>query len=217
MKQKKPRVAASGFGTDGGLKQKEMIMQRANIVLAVLFCCLLGAAALQAQEATNAYELAPATKLEAFETNVGTIIIKASTDLGVVSGKAGAISVKCKEFTDTATGRKEHGISIEIARPGQFKDVMLVDYDELSSLVGAIDYLYKLDVSVSSLETFDAAYTTKGGLRIAALGTRRTGLVQFGVRDIRINATPVVLSRDEMTRLSSLINQAKAQLDGLRG
>jgi hypothetical protein len=94
---------------------------------------------------------------------------------------------------------------------------MLIDYDELPSLLAAIDYLSKVEVSVSPMETFDAAYTTKGGFRIAALGTRRTGLVQFGVRDTRNNAAPVVFSREEMTRLGSLIDQAKRQLDGLRG
>jgi hypothetical protein len=168
-----------------------------------------------AQEVTNLYPLAPATKLEAFDTNVGTIVIKASTELGAVAAKTGAISVKYKEFTETATGRKEHGIAIEITRPGQFKDVMLIDYDELASLLNAIDYFGKLDVSVSSLDAFDAAYTTKGGFRIAALGARRSGLVQFGVRDTRSNAPPVVLTRDEMVRLSTLIDQAKTQLDGL--
>ena len=191
-------------------------MHRSSLILVTLFWCLLVPTTLRAQEATNAYLIAPATKLEAFETNVGTIIIKATTDLGVVSAKTGVISVKCKEFTDTATGRKEHGLAIEIGWPGQFKDVMLIDYEELGSLLGALDYLNKVDVSVSSLDAFDAAYTTKGGFRVAALGSRRTGLVQFGVRDIRISAAPVVLSRDEMTRLSSLINQVKTQLDGLR-
>jgi hypothetical protein len=73
-----------------------------------------------------------------------------------------------------------------------------------------------MDVSVTPLTAFDAAYTTKGGFRIAALGTRRTGAVQFGVRDARIGSTPVVFSRDDMSRLSSLINQAKATLDSIR-
>ena len=80
----------------------------------------------------------------------------------------------------------------------------------------AIDYITKLDVSVTPLTAFDAAYTTKGGFRIAALGTRRTGVIQFGVRDARSLSTPVVFSRDEMSRLSGLINQAKGVLDSVR-
>jgi hypothetical protein len=191
-------------------------MKRTSLILLTLFGALLKLTPLQAQD-TNSYTIAPATKLEAFNTNVATVIIKGTTDLGAVSAKTATVSVKCKEFTDPASGRREQGIAIEIAQKDQFKDVMLIDYDELSSLLSAIDYLGKLDVSVSAMETFDAAYTTKGGFRIAALGTRRTGLVQFGVRDIRNTAMPVVLSREEMTRLGSLIDQAKRQLDALHG
>jgi hypothetical protein len=191
-------------------------MKRTSLFLLTLLEALLTLTPLHAQD-TNFYTIAPATKLEAFSTNVATVIIKGTTDLGAVSAKTATVSVKSKEFTDPASGRREQGIAIEIAQKDQFKDVMLIDYDELTSLLGAIDYLGKLDVSVSAMETFDAAYTTKGGFRIAALGTRRTGLVQFGVRDIRNNATPVVLSREEMTRLGSLIDQAKRQLDALHG
>ena len=191
-------------------------MQRTKFILFVILGVSLNQEPLRAQD-TNFYPIAPATKLEAFSTNVGAIIIKGTTDLGAVSAKTAAVSVKSKEMTEPASGHKEQGIAIEISRTGQAKDVMLIDYDELPSLLAAIDYLSKLDVSVSPMETFDAAYTTKGGFRIAALGTRRTGLVQFGVRDIRDNTAPVVFSREEMTRLGSLIEQAKRQLDGLRG
>jgi hypothetical protein len=192
-------------------------MKNSRIIPVAVLAGLLTVVSLRGQDTTNVSWMVPATKLEAFETNVGTLIIKGTTELGVVSTRTGVISVRCKEFTDTLTSHKEHGIAIELGTQSQFKDVMLIDYDELGSLLQAIDYMNKLDVSVSPMDAFDAAYTTKGGFRIAALGNRRTGLVQFGVRDIRINAPPMVLSRDEMTRLSSLIDQARKQLDGLRG
>ena len=94
--------------------------------------------------------------------------------------------------------------------------MLQIDYDEISQLVNAINYITKLEVTVTPLNSFDAAYTTKGGFRIAALGTRRSGTVQFGVRDARIGGTPVVFSRDDMSRLSALIDQGKATLDSLR-
>jgi len=185
----------------------------------VLFLTLAAWSALimpvDAQE-TNLWPILPATRLEAFETNVGAITIKGTTDLGSVSAASGVVSVKAKEFTDTRTGRKEHGIAVEISRGGQYRDALLIDDDELGSLLTAIDYLSKLDVSVSPLNAFDAAYTTKGGFRIAALGARRTGLVQFGVRDARVGDAPVPLSRQEMTQLWSLIDQANKLLVGLR-
>jgi hypothetical protein len=158
----------------------------------------------------------PATKLESFETNTGVVIIKGSTDLGGISSDAGDVGVRCRELTDTSTGQKEQGLSLEITPRNQARTVLQIDYDEIGPLVGAIDYITKLEVTVTPLNSFDAAYTTRGGFRIAALGTRRTGMVQFGVRDMRDAGTPVVFSRDEMTRLAALINQGRATLDSIR-
>ena len=161
----------------------------------------------------------PMTKLESFDTNTEVVILKASTDVGSISADSGVVAVKSKEMTDTSTGHKEQGIALEITPRGQARAVLLIDFDEIPSLVAAIDYINKLDVTVTPLTSFDAAYTTKGGFRIAALGTRNTGAVQFGVRDARTSSTPstpVTFSRDQMTRLSDLINQAKSILDSLR-
>lgn len=184
------------------------------IPIAMLGCSLLTNPA--AAQWTNPCPTLPATKLEAFDTNVEVVIFKATTDAGSINGSTGVIAVKCKEITDTSTAHKEQGIALEIVQAGQRKDTMLIDYDEIGSLVSAIDYISRLEVSATPLNSFDAAYTTKGGFRIAALGTRSTGLIQFGVRDARTGSIPVVFSRDEMARLSGLINQAKATLDTLR-
>ena len=193
-------------------------MKNRIIFLVALSGLLFVQTFLRGQE-TNPPPVMALTKLEAFETNVGAIVLKATTDLGSVSTSSGVVSVRYKENTDTSTGRKEHGLAIEIARQFPPKDIMLIDDDELPSLLNAIDYLSKVDVGVTTLGSFDAAYTTKGGFRIAALGTRRTGIVQFGVRDVRTTfplLPPLPLTRDEMTRLWTLIDQAKQQLDALQ-
>ena len=191
-------------------------MRKLNIILIATIGLALLTNWSRAQD-TNNYAFAPATKLEALGTNIGTLIIKATTDVGGVSVKTGVVSVKAREVTDSATGRKEQGVAVEIARQDQYKETMLIDYDELNPLLNNIDYLSKVDVSVTALNTFDAAYTTKGGFRIAALGTKRTGLIQFAVRNTRTSAAPILISREEMTRLWSLIDQAKKQLEALGG
>ncbi len=164
---------------------------------------------------TNVYLLAPMTKLESFDTNTEVVVLKAATDVGSISADAGTVALKCREMTDLSTGRKEQGLSIEITPRSQPREVLLIDYDEIAPLVAAIDYISKLDVTVTPLNSFDAAYTTKGGFRIAALGTRKTGAIQFGVRNARTSSIPVTFSRDQMNRLSALINQAKSILDSL--
>jgi hypothetical protein len=80
-----------------------------------------------------------------------------------------------------------------------------------------MEYLSNLQVSASSLDTFSAEYTTKGGFRIEVFGNRLTGRLQYGIRDARNNLGPVVFSSTDMARLRSLFTQAKAKLDSLSG
>jgi len=178
--------------------------------------CSLLASVARGQETltTTAVLPPPATKLESVETNVGTVLIKGASEIGSVSANTGVVSVKCRVITDTTTGREERGLAIDIGEKG-LKDRMLMDYDEIAPLLKALDYLNKVDASATPLNAFDAVYTTKGGFRIAAMGARRTGSIQFSLRDARVSMAPVQFSRDEMNRFWTLVEQAKKQLDTL--
>jgi len=189
-------------------------MQKLTLVPMVLLGYLIFTNLTAAQSASPV-TAAPATKLGSLEATVSVVVLKGTTDLGSVPGKAGAVAVKCREVTDTSTGQKERGIALEITQKDQPKDVLLVDYDEIARLLSAIEYVRALDPTVTPLAAFDAAYTTKGGLRVAALGTRRTGAVQFAVRDVRLTNAPVVLSPEGMASFSGLISQARTVLDSL--
>ena len=48
---------------------------------------------------TNLF-LLPTTKMEAIQTNIGRVIIKASAQTGTVSAQAGELSVSYKQITD---------------------------------------------------------------------------------------------------------------------
>jgi hypothetical protein len=187
--------------------------------LIAIFVSVVGSALLtlpiRAQE-TNACPPFPATKLEAFETNTDTVIIRATALLGTVSAHGGGVVVRCREITDAGTGHRERGIVMDIAFDAQLEGTALIDYDELDSLLDGLDYLGKLDWSVTSLPDFGAVYTTKGGFRAEARGSRRTGSIEFAVRSTRVNAPRLSLSRDQLGQLRSLIDQAKTKLDSLR-
>jgi hypothetical protein len=191
-----------------------MMRKLIAVLMAVAGGLLLGDPA-RAQE-TNPCVLVPATKLEAFDTNTDTVIIKATAPIGTVTVHGGAVAVRCREITDAGTGRRESGIVVDIAFDGQLEGPTLIDYDELDSLSDGLDYLGKLDWTVTSLPDFSASYTTKGGFRADARGSRRTGNIEFGVRSVRVNVPRLVFSRDQLGQLRSLIDQAKAKLDALR-
>jgi hypothetical protein len=168
-----------------------------------------------AQE-TNPCPLLPATKLEAFDTNTDTVIIKATAPIGSVPAHDGEVSVRCREITDAGTGRRESGIVVDITFGAPKETGLLIDYDELDSLLDGMEYLGKLDWSVTSLPDFQAGYTTKGGFRADARGSRRTGNIEFDVRNNRVNSPRLPLSRDQLGQLRSLVEQAKTKLDSLR-
>jgi hypothetical protein len=184
------------------------------VLIAVASGSLLGGPA-RAQE-TNTCLLVPATRLEAFETNTGTVVIKATAPIGTATAHGGAVAVRCREITDAGTGRRESGIILDIAYGAQVEGTTLIDYDELDSLLDGLDYLGKLDWSVTALPDFSAVYTTKGGFRADARGSRRTGNIEFAVRSTRVSAPRLPLTRDQLGQLRSFIDQARAKLDSLR-
>ena len=168
-----------------------------------------------AQE-TNLCWPVPATRLEAFETNTDTVVIKGTAPIGAVAAQSGSVSVRCREITDAGTGRRESGIIFDIAFGQQLEDSLLVDYEELDVLLDGLEYLNKIDWTITTLPSFDAVYTTKGGFRAAAFGSRRTGNIEFAVRSMRTPRHPLLLTRDQLGQLRSLVEQAKARLDSLR-
>jgi len=169
--------------------------------------CWLGLAA-RAQD-TNALK----TEIGLFESQTGVVIVKGFGHVGSVSTSAATISVRCKESTSAATGRKDYGIAIEI-EANQGRTLAIVDYDELDGLLNSMDYLGKLNFGVTSLPGFDATFTTKSGLELIAYGNKQQG----GIRTfVQYNDSPrIPLASDQWTQLVNLINQAKATLDSLR-
>jgi hypothetical protein len=189
-------------------------MRRLIVLYVAVAGALLPAASARAQE-TNPCVLVPATRLEAFETNTDTVIIKATAPIGTVEARGGVISVRCREITDAGNGHRETGLVIGFDASGSVEDLTLIDYGELDSLLDGLDFISKLDWTVTPLPSFSATYTTKGGFRAAAFGSRRTGNIEFAVRSTRASRPPLLLSRDQIVQLRSLVEQARAKLDSL--
>jgi hypothetical protein len=161
--------------------------------------------------------LVPQTKLEGFETNTGTVIIRAAGLVGTVSANNGSLAIRCEEITDTGTGRKEQGLVLGLKdAAAQFESTLLIDYDEIDSLLNALDFLNRVDWSVTTLPSFDAVYTSKGGFRMAAFSSRRNGTIEFAVRNVRLGTAPMVLARDQVAQFRQFITAAKSKLDSLR-
>jgi hypothetical protein len=187
---------------------------RAQFILAV---CLSGFIKAATAQDTNGYSYVPTTRLESFATNTGSVVVRGSADVGVVSANTGTIALKCREASEVGSGRKEVGISLDLNHSQELRETRFIDYDELESLINALTYLNKVDWSITSLNSFDAAITTRSGFHAAAFSSRRSSAIEFAVRTAGSGNPPIVLSRDQMAELRGLLEQARTKLDSIRG
>ena len=121
------------------------------------------------------------------------------------------ISIRCKESVNVNTGRRQFGIALILEEGASHRDVLIVDYDELEPLLNGLDYLGTIGHGVTAMPAFDATFTTKSGLRIAAHSDRAQG----GMQDfLQFGSEPrIPLTADQFTQFRNLIGQAKATLD----
>jgi hypothetical protein len=141
--------------------------------------------------------------------------VRGSALIGSVEADGAEVSVICKADVMPVTNRKEYGIAVQLRSTAAGEDRTIIDFDELESLLGSIDYLSSISWSVTPLASFDAAYVSKGGFRVSAYSSKRLASIQYAVRSNRM-ARGILLSADQWGRFRSLIDQAKAKLDVLR-
>jgi hypothetical protein len=180
----------------------------------VLFLFIISASAqdLQSEELTQG----PKTKLESFERQTGTVIIKGFANIGSVRG-LGEVSVTCMELTEAANASKQYGITIEVVSSGRLEreDRSFVDYDEIESLIKGIDYISKAGPDITPLENFEAIYQTKGDLSLITFSTS-PGKSEAAVRSGRIGGATAFISTTQLAELRDLILRAKQTLDSVK-
>lgn len=193
-------------------------MRRIHFHLAAAVGWALLSAAARAQETNACCAWEPRTRLEALELKTGAVIVKGTTQLGAVPARVGSVAVRCKEYTDASTGQRDYGVAVEVKVSEQLEDTALIDYDELDGLLKGLEHISKLDFTASSLTSFEASYATKGGLRVAVHGSRRTGFIEASVQSQsnRFHRAGVSISMTELAQLRILMEQAKVKLDAIR-
>ena len=188
-------------------------MTKYNAILIAIVGLPLLAATSSAQVTNICCPVLPATRLEALETNTGIVIVKGVTLTGSLSASDGTVAVACKMNTDAA-GRRESGIRIDISLSGLNEEKLVIDYDELDSMLRAIDTLSRVDWTVTPLSSFNAVYTTKSGFRIAATGLRRSGVIEYSIAASE-PAKRMMFTQAQLAQFSALITQAKKTLDSI--
>ncbi|HMJ89054.1 MAG TPA: hypothetical protein VK530_04525 [Candidatus Acidoferrum sp.] len=158
----------------------------------------------------------PRTYLEALETRTNTMIIKGSTEIGVIHGSAGGVLVAAKESTDASTGQKVFGVSIVVRGREKTQDTSYVDYEELDSMIKALGLMNTPPWSDTSMPQVEVSYTTKDGLRIASANARNNAGMESLVQSTHACQATACLNVAQLITLRGFIEQAKGKLEGIR-
>lgn len=179
-----------------------------------IFCLLtLGVLAFSTDaQTTNA----PRTQLETLETRTNVLIVKGSVEIGTITCSAGGALVAAKESTDVSTGQRAVGVSVVVRGRDGKQDTSYVDYDELDSLIKALGLMNTPPWSDTALPQIEANYITKDGLRVASANTRNNAAMEAIVQSTHACQASAYLTISQLITFRSLIEQAKAKLDGIR-
>lgn len=160
----------------------------------------------------------PKTKLESFLGQDGVVIVHGFSTIGTVKGSYGStISVDSKEFTNPSSGRKEYGITVEVKETGRLEreNTSYVDYDEIESLLKGLEYINKIDKSVTKLNEFQADYRSKSDLRLSTFSSSN-GETQLAIRSGTIGAATAYFKKDQIKQIQDLIVNAKQKIDSIK-
>lgn len=157
------------------------------------------------------------TKLEAFQVQTGTVVIKGYSEIGRVVA-LGSVEVNAMEFTDATTGMKQSGVLVEIKESGRLEntDRSFIDYDEIDSLLKGLDYISKATSNITKLSMFEAKYKTKGYFSATTFSNSRSGKIEAAVTSGYIRPASAYLSLQQVAELRALIVQAKQKLDSVK-
>lgn len=149
--------------------------------------------AFQAQD--RAQSQAPKTRMEAFEAQTGTVIIKGFSEAGVIKSPLnGILSLYSMEITDGATGKKEYGIAIDLSDGEMRSNRVFIDFEEIGSLLKGVDYATKVDKSVTTLDNFQVDFRTKGDLSFSIFNRQKETEVKVSCGSISLFFSPLDLS-----------------------
>jgi hypothetical protein len=179
------------------------------LVFAILLSGAIGARA----EETNIY---PKSRLELFEERSGVVLIRGTDHVGSIPGRRGEVAVQVRETKDMTYGQREYGVIVAVGQGDGLANATYVDYDELPALIQNLDYVSKVNWSLTSLGHFDASYTTRAGLRVATYSSTRSGLIEGAVTSQRLPRSRAALTTAQLDLLRNLLEAAKHKIEELQ-
>ena len=159
--------------------------------------------------------LEPRTKLEALEDRHSTVIIKGFSRITTVEVRG--VRVDAIEMREMGNVGRAKGIVVSLREGGERpnENRAFIDYEEIDSLLNAIDVISRVDETATRLPGFEAKYKTLGDLEIGVFRQTRTGTAVIMSTGLCDRATQT-LTLDDLAKVRATIHEAKTRLDELR-
>ena len=159
--------------------------------------------------------LEPRTKLEALDDRHSTVIIKGFTRITTVEVRG--VRIDAVEMRELGNVSRAKGVVIVLREGGERPEDnrAFVDYEEIDSLLNAIDAVSRVDETTTKLAGFEAKYKTLGDLEINVFRQTSRGTAVILTTGICDRATQT-LSLDDLAKVRAMIQEAKARLDEIR-
>ena len=195
-------------------------MYRQTILLSTLVLICAGTALAQRPgpefwRKVGCEPLEPRTKLEAIEDRHSTVILKGFTRISTIEVRG--IRVDAVEMREMGNVARAKGLVIALREGGERPEDnrAFVDYEEIDSLLNAIDVISRVDETATRLVGFEARFKTLGDLDISVFRQTRSGNAVSMSTGICNRAT-TTLTLDDLAKVKAMIQEAKARLDELR-
>ena len=195
-------------------------MYRQTILLSILVLICAGTALAQRPgpefwRKVGCEPLEPRTKLEALEDRHSTVILKGFTRITTIEVRG--IRLDALEMREMGNVARAKGLVVVLREGGERPEDnrAFVDYEEIDSLLNAIDLISRVDETATKLVGFEAKYKTLGDLEISVFRQTRSGNAAIMSTGI-CNRAITTLSLDDLAKVKAMIQEAKARLDELR-
>jgi len=195
-------------------------MYRQTILLSTLVLICAGTALAQRPgpefwRKVGCEPLEPRTKLEAIEDRHSTVILKGFTRITTLEVRG--IRLDAVEMRELGNVARAKGLVVALREGGERPEDnrAFVDYEEIDSLLNAIDVISRVDETATKLVGFEARFKTLGDLEISVFRQTRSGnavIISTGI----CNRATTAMTLDDLAKVKAMIQEAKARLDELR-
>lgn len=181
----------------------------------IVTCAIALTSSARAQEPAIAAPIAqvpvplpPATKLEAFQPALGSVLTIGYDELGRVEG----VSVDVREMHDSQGG-SVRGLVVRVVENERHAEISFVDEEEILPLLDGMDALLDVRGNPTEFKNFEVRYVTRGELALSVFNAP-SGNVLFAVQAGRpVAARRSGLTISEMLRLRAMFGAAAEKLN----